>query len=100
MNVQPHDWIGSGGAFLVIALIGLGAAATFAVIAIRIGKLTESEGEGVLLAFLNVLLAFLGTAIGFYATQYPLFLFTSLGGAVILPSVATYLFLRRLSPNG
>ena len=100
MNVQPHDWIGSGGAFLVIALIGLGAAATFATIAIRIGKLTESEGEGVLLAFLNVLLAFAGTAVGFNAMPYPTFLFTALAGAVLFPAVATWLFLRRLAPNG
>lgn len=69
------------------------------VVAYRVGQLTRSESDGCLLMIANLVLAPFGAAIGYFIAPYPAYLFTSLLGALMLPTVATAVLARRMSRN-
>lgn len=100
MNVQAFDWIGSGGAFLVIGLEWVLSAGTFLVLSLRWGTRHSAEGEGCLMAILAPLLALAGGAAGLYLAPYPQYLVTSGVGCVALPALVLGLLARRAVRRG
>lgn len=90
------DWIASGGAYWIIGGAWLATAVFFYIIAQKVGKVTRSESDGCLLGICNIVLSLLGGGAGYFLAPYPLFLLTSVAGAVTLPTLATLFFLSRL----
>ncbi len=73
------------------------SAISFALLALRLGKAKGEDNDGCLLAISNVLLAGFGGGLGFLVLSktYPLFILSSIAGAILLPALHTIIFLRK-----
>ena len=89
----------AGGAYILLfgqtALI----AVVMIVLAFRTGKQARAESDGCLLAITNLILTVFGAGVGFFLAPYPNFVATSFFGAMVLPAIATSLFIRRYRPR-
>jgi hypothetical protein len=95
--VAPHDWLAEGGTFYVIGLAWAVSAAFFAYVGYLLGRAYGGDSDGCLLLISNVILTLCGGGIGLVLMlrQYPVFVFTSIAGAVIFPAIGTWIFLRK-----
>jgi hypothetical protein len=91
-----NEWLATGGAYWVIAIQTLITIVFSVYISFQIGKQYRAENDGCLLAIANLLLTLFGAGAGYFIAPFPIFLLTSLIGAVLFPTVWTLLYLRRL----
>lgn len=92
----------SGGAFWIIGVAWVVIAGFYYGIAEYIGRYTRTENDGCLMGLMNIILTIVGGAAGLLAlrTQYPTFVFSSLFGALILPTLGTLFILSRMKRKG
>jgi len=89
------DFFSSGGAFWLLGGEVIVSAVFFACAALYLGKVSRSQNDGCLLAISNVLGAFCGGGIGFWLARYPLFILTTLFGALCFPlAITTFAAIR------
>jgi len=90
------DWMASGGAYTLLILQTVIAAIVGIGVALWIGRKSQAEGDGCLLAIANLILALVGAGIGYFSTPYPHFVLTALIGSLALPAIATAFFATRI----
>lgn len=95
--VPASDWLSQGGTYTILGGAWLLSAILWAGYAFRLGKLTSRQNDGCLLAISNFIMALLGGGAGLLIANktYPMFIFSSVAGTIILPMVSSFVFLRK-----
>ena len=96
------DWIATGGAYWIIGFAWVLSAAFYYFVAEYVGRMTRTENDGCLLGIMNILLTLGGGGAGLLAfrTQFPLFVATSVLGAITLPAMGTLFVVWRMKVRG
>ncbi len=90
------DWLAGPGTFWILGLSGVGFGLAYILLALRLGKMAHSEGDGCLLAICNLALVIVGGAAGFMTFRFPTQLISSMVGAGLLPGIMTLVWVYRL----
>ncbi|CAN5477876.1 hypothetical protein BH11ARM1_BH11ARM1_07540 [soil metagenome] len=96
MEPSGAEWMASGGSFLLLGIVWFGSSVFYATLGLKAGKRLGSPNDGCLFAIANSIMAFVGAAAGYlpFMTHFPLFVGTSIAGALILPALSTLYFVR------
>lgn len=99
-SAPGYDWLATGGAYYIIGLAWLLGSLFFLFNGFRVGKISNSENDGCLLAFCGIVLTItgggIGLALGLRYAGYPTFVLTSLIGAILLPGIVTSILSARM----
>jgi hypothetical protein len=88
-------WLTSGGAYAVVACLWLICMVVFAVKAKKTGQENVGSNDGCYLMISSVVFVVIGGALGLLLFQpfFPWYIFTSLAGAIIAPTLVRRKFL-------
>lgn len=89
-----YNWLSSGGAYFLLALVWISSSIFFGFYAARIGRDKNSRNDGCLLIICTTVFVFTGGAVGIFLAPFPWFIFTSTAGAIIAPMLACRIFLK------
>ena len=87
-----YNWLSSGGAYTIIAIIWVLSAIFFGSVAKSVGRQKNSGNDGCLLTISTTVFVAIGGSIGILIAPFPFFIFTSMIGAILGPWLAVRIF--------